>query len=37
LGFFGYRPEYIYYTQKDVEKEYAKYLGKDWIKEDVKV
>lgn len=33
LRVLGYHPEFVYYSRKDVELYYAKYLGKDWIKQ----
>ena len=36
LRVLGYHPEYVHYSQKDVEQNYAKYLGKDWIKQSQK-
>ena len=36
LRVLGYHPEFVYYSRKDIEQNYAKYLGKDWIKEQDK-
>lgn len=36
LKAFSYRPEFVYHTKEQMESYYAKYLGKNWIKEEEK-